>query len=50
MELVPILTDYTWPSINAYAVYPQTRHLSGRVRAFVDFLARRFDGPPYWDA
>lgn len=49
-RLVPILTDYQWPAVNAYALYPRTRHLSHRVRAFVDFLAARFDGVPYWDA
>lgn len=48
-ELVAVLTDYTWRSISAYAVYPQTRHLSRRVRAFVDFLVERFAGVPYWD-
>jgi DNA-binding transcriptional LysR family regulator len=48
-ELVPVLGDYRWRSVNAYAVYPQTRHLSQRVRAFVDFLAERFAGVPYWD-
>jgi DNA-binding transcriptional LysR family regulator len=47
--LIPVLTEYEWPSVNAYAVYPQTRHLSQRVRAFVDFLANRFSGVPYWD-
>ncbi len=39
--LVPLLTDHTWPQLNAYAVYPPTRHLSNRVRAWVDFLALR---------
>lgn len=48
-ELIPILTEYQWPSVNAYAVYPQTRHLSYRVRAFVDFLAEQFSGIPLWD-
>ena len=48
-RLVPILTDVAWPEIGAYAVYPQTRHLSARVRAFIDFLAERFAGDPYWD-
>lgn len=48
-DLVPILTEYTWPSLEAYAVYPHTRHLSRRVRAFVDFLVERFAGVPYWD-
>jgi len=48
-SLIPLLTDYTWPTYFAYAVYPRTRHLSRRVRAFVDFLAERFAGVPYWD-
>jgi len=48
-ELVPVLTDWRWRALDAYAVYPRTRHLSQRVRAFVDFLAQRFAGVPYWD-
>ncbi|HEM47434.1 MAG TPA: LysR family transcriptional regulator [Alphaproteobacteria bacterium] len=48
-DLVPLLGDYHWPRFNAYAVYPGTRHLSRRVRAFVDFLAERFEGVPYWE-
>ena len=48
-RLQPVLTRLQWPQINAYALYPQTRHLSARVRAFVDFLADRFAGEPYWD-
>ena len=48
-QLIPILQDYTpWQS-NAYAVYSQTRHLSQRVRSFVDFLQARYSGVPYWD-
>lgn len=47
--LLPILTDYQSPQLDAYAIYPQTRHLSQRVRAFVDFLVQRFEGVPYWD-
>lgn len=48
-ELVPILTDYQWPISTAYAVYPPTRQLSGRVRELIDFLARYFSGTPSWD-
>jgi len=48
-ELIPILEDYTIPSINAYAIYPPTRHLSQRVRTFIDFLVERFEGVPYWE-
>jgi DNA-binding transcriptional LysR family regulator len=32
-----------------YAVFPASRNLSPKVRAFVDFLARRFAPQPYWD-
>jgi DNA-binding transcriptional LysR family regulator len=47
--LVQILKEYELPQMDAYAIYPQTRHLSQRVRAFVDFLVKRFEGTPYWD-
>jgi DNA-binding transcriptional LysR family regulator len=48
-RLRTILTDYKAPEISLYAVYPQTRHLSVKVRVFVDFLVGRFGGRPYWD-
>ena len=48
-DLVPLLSDVQWPEVHAYAVYPPTRHLSTRVRAFVDFLVEKFSGEPYWD-
>ena len=48
-ELQPVLTGYQWPVTPAYAIYPPTRHLSYRVREFIDFLAERFAGVPYWD-
>lgn len=48
-ELLPLLTDYEWPTMPAYAVYPPTRHLSFRVRTFIDFLVEYFSGTPYWD-
>ncbi len=48
-NLVPVLTEYEWPVTPAYAIYPPTRHLSYRVRAFIDFLAERFSGTPQWD-
>lgn len=44
-----VLPDYKWSNISAYAVYPPTRHLSLRVRTFVDFLAKRFKANPPWD-
>ena len=47
--LVPILADYQWPTNPAWAVYPPSRHMSSRVRAFIDFIADYFAGTPYWD-
>jgi len=49
-DVVPVLTEFSWPRSAAYAVYPPTRFLSQRVRVLVDFLAERFAGTPYWDA
>jgi DNA-binding transcriptional LysR family regulator len=48
-RLVRVLDDHAWPELSAYAVYPPTRHLSGRVRALIDFLAEQLTGEPYWD-
>jgi len=48
-QLVPLLTDYMQDYIvGAYALYPQTRHLSRRVRSLVDFLFQYFGEKPYW--
>lgn len=48
-RLEPVLTDHSWSNIALYALYAPTRHLSPRVRAFIDFLADRFAGVPPWD-
>ena len=46
-RLVSLLSEYEWPTTSAHALYPHTRHLSQRVRAFIDFLADWFaPGPP----
>lgn len=47
--LKPVLTDYQWFSMNIYAVYPQTRYVPTRVRAFIDFLSSHFGNEPYWE-
>jgi DNA-binding transcriptional LysR family regulator len=47
-ELVPVLPG--WRATAAvYAVYPHHRHLSAKVRLFVDELAERFADPPWRD-
>ena len=48
-KLVPVLSDYNLPQLNAYAVYPQTRYLSQRTRVLIDFLVEKFGNNPYWD-
>ena len=47
-RLLPILPGFTPPASDIHAAYPSRRHLSAKVRAFVDFLARRFAGTPEW--
>lgn len=48
-KLVPVLEDYLEQNeINGYLLYPQTRHLSQRVRTLVDYLAAYFGDKPYW--
>jgi DNA-binding transcriptional LysR family regulator len=44
-----VLRDYLSAETAIYAVYPHRRHLSAKVRAFVDFLGERFGPEPYWD-
>jgi len=47
--LKPVLREYQWYAMNIYAVYPQTKHVPARVRAFIDFLASNFGDTPYWE-
>jgi DNA-binding transcriptional LysR family regulator len=48
-RLVTVLDDYIAPPLTLRALYPHNRHLSAKVRAFVDFLAERFGREPPWD-
>ena len=45
-ELVPVLSDWTVPVIPLYVVYPPNRHLSAKVRAFVEWVAELFSQHP----
>jgi DNA-binding transcriptional LysR family regulator len=36
-----VLEDYRAPPLALYAIYPPTRHLSVKVRLFIDFLVER---------
>jgi len=48
-RLRSILTDYGAPELWLLALYSPTRHLSTKIRLFIDFLAARFGGRPHWD-
>jgi DNA-binding transcriptional LysR family regulator len=48
-RLQAVLSDYKVLEVSIYAVYPQRRHLSPKVRAFVDFMDKRISDNPYWE-
>ena len=48
-QLVPVLDGFIPQEASLNAVYPHGRHLSPKVRAFVDYLAETFGPEPYWD-
>lgn len=45
-QLVRVLEDWTCPVIPLYVVYPPNRHLSAKVRAFVEWVAELFSRHP----
>ncbi|MDR3534185.1 MAG: LysR family transcriptional regulator [Rhodopila sp.] len=49
-RLIPVLPEYRVPELTIHAVYPHARHLSAKVRSFVDFLVPCFGERPAWDA
>jgi len=52
-RLMRLLEDWRTVDIGLSAVFPHRRHLAGKVRAFVDFLAARLGGDaardPWWE-
>ena len=48
-ELVPVLCKFRPIDLAVYAVYPERRNLTPKVRAFVDFLAETFGPEPEWE-
>ena len=47
--LLPLLTGHEADNRDVYAVYPASRHLSPKVRAFVDHLVATLGRPSYWE-
>jgi DNA-binding transcriptional LysR family regulator len=47
-RLIPIMTDYRPVELAINAIYPHRRHLSAKVRGFIDLLARRIVEHQRW--
>ncbi len=48
-RLKAVLSEYVPSERHIYAVYLPNRHLSAKVRAFIDFFVKRIGADPYWD-
>ncbi len=46
--LIPVLPEAIPLPYRIYAVYPPTRHVSAKVRSFIDHLVRHIGDPPIW--
>ena len=49
-RLVALLGEFVPLPLPIYAIYPSRRHLSAKVRLFVEFLVERFARAPDWSA
>jgi LysR family transcriptional regulator for bpeEF and oprC len=45
-QLVPVLPDWTVEQYPISVMYPQTRHLSAKVRIFVDWISELIQRDP----
>ena len=48
-NLVPVLTDWPFDASPIHALYPSNRHLSAKVRSFVDFVIESIRPNPPWE-
>lgn len=49
-SLIQVLENYTLIDHSAiWAVYPSSRLLAPKVRAFIDYFSHYYGSPPYWD-
>jgi DNA-binding transcriptional LysR family regulator len=48
-SLRTVLPQHTPSELTLSALYPRNRHLSTKIRLFLDLLESRFGGRPHWD-
>jgi DNA-binding transcriptional LysR family regulator len=46
-RLLPVLDDWDLPRLNINLAYPSRKHLSAKVRTFIDFMVEHFDKQDY---
>ncbi|MFD0668768.1 LysR family transcriptional regulator [Ramlibacter sp. MAHUQ-53] len=46
-RLVPVLDDWDLPRLTVNLAYPSRKHLSAKVRSFIDFMAEHFEREDY---
>lgn len=48
-RLIPIFTHFEFPVLEAYAVYPESRFISPKTRALIDYIVDHCGDKPFWD-
>lgn len=48
-RLKTVLEDCRQPDLTIHAVYPHQRHMTAKLRVFVDYLIEKFAASPSWD-
>lgn len=48
-DLEIVLREYMPRPITMYAVFPRSKGMPARMRAFIDFLVSSFSDHPFWD-
>jgi DNA-binding transcriptional LysR family regulator len=46
-RLVPVLDEWDLPRLTINLAYPSRKHLSAKVRTFIDFIAAQFERMEY---
>lgn len=47
-SLEVLLADCAWPTVTIHTVYPHTKHLSAKARAFMDYVRNSIGSRPIW--
>ena len=48
-RVIQLLPDYAPPQLWMSAVYPASHRSTAKVKAFLDFICKRFPSEPAWD-